>query len=187
MVRFAVIAVLGAAMLAAGCATTATGGGDSFAERVVGPYQLGGGDQLRIIVFDEETLSGEFFIDGTGVVSMPLIGEVEAMGKTVREFARDLEATLAGGYLNNPRVSVEVINYRPYYILGEVTTPGEYPYTDGLTVMNAVATAEGFTYRADERRVYIRSAGEREEREFLLSSETPVLPGDTLRIGERFF
>ena len=150
-------------------------------------YRLGSGDQLRIIVFGEEDLSGEFFVDGSGTVSMPLIGEVEAAGRTLQEFRADLEARLRDGYLTDPRVSAEVLNYRPFYILGEVEESGEYPYTDGLTVMNAVARAGGFTYRANTRVVYIQRADSDREVEVPLTASLRVMPGDTIRIAERFF
>ncbi len=150
-------------------------------------YVLGSGDQLRIIVFGEDNLSGEFFIDGAGMVSLPLVGEVAAAGKTVAEFRTELEARLSDGYLNDPRVSAEVLNYRPFYILGEVEESGEYPYTDGLTVMNAVARAGGFTYRANTRVVFIKRANTNAEIEVPLSATVRVMPGDTIRIAERFF
>ena len=93
-------------------------------------YNLGNGDRLRVTVFGEEDMSGEFLVDGTGQVSIPLVGEVPASGRSVREFQRELEARLLdGGILLKPRVRAEVINFRPYYILGEVGLPGEYPYT----------------------------------------------------------
>ena len=150
-------------------------------------YQLGSGDQLRVIVFGEENLSGEFLVDGGGTVSMPLIGELEAAGKTVQQFRVELEQRLSNGYLTNPRVSAEVLNYRPFYILGEVEESGEYPFSDGLTVMNAVARAGGFTYRANTRVVFIQRAGTSSEVETPLSPLLRVMPGDTIRIGERFF
>lgn len=150
-------------------------------------YQLGAGDQLRVIVFGEAELSGEFFVDGSGSVSVPLIGEVMAEGRTLAQFRSDLETRLADGYLTDPRVSAEVLNYRPFYILGEVENAGEYPYIDGLTVMNAVARAGGFTYRAQKRRVFIKRANSDVEIEIELSPTLRVLPGDTVRIPERFF
>ncbi|HUZ13472.1 MAG TPA: polysaccharide biosynthesis/export family protein [Caulobacteraceae bacterium] len=151
-------------------------------------YRLGSGDKLRIIVFGEKSLSGEFLVPGdSGAIGFPLIGDVQAAGLTVSQLADELESKLRDGFLKDPRVSVEVLNYRPYYILGEVVKPGEYPYSDGLTVLNAVATASGFTYRADTRKVYIRHANARHEVESKLASTTPVEPGDTIRIGERFF
>jgi len=150
-------------------------------------YRLGTGDQVRVIVFGENDLSGEFFVDGAGYVSVPLIGEVQASGKTLVEFRAELESLLADGYLIDPRVSAEVLNYRPFYILGEVENSGEYPYTDGLTVVNAVARAGGFTYRANERRVMIQRAGTTEEVQMELTPTLQVLPGDTIRVLERFF
>lgn len=155
--------------------------------REVPAYRLGAADKLRITVFGEEALSGEFLVNGSGQVSMPLIGEVQASGLTLPQFQERVAAALADGYLNEPRVSAEVLNYRPFYILGEVKKPGEYPYTAGLTVVNAVATAEGFTYRADTRRVYIKRADSTAENPYPLTTAIQVAPGDTIRIGERFF
>jgi polysaccharide export outer membrane protein len=106
---------------------------------------------------------------------------------TIPQFQKEVETALKNGYLKEPRVSVEVLNYRPFYILGEVTKPGEYPYTNGLTVQNAVATANGFTYRANTKKVFIKRADATEEREYPLTSNTQVAPGDTIRIAERFF
>ncbi|MBC6982489.1 polysaccharide biosynthesis/export family protein [Caulobacter sp. 17J80-11] len=150
-------------------------------------YRLGAADKLRVIVFGEETLSGEFVVSGAGTVSMPLIGEIKAAGLTVPQVQAAIEERLRDGYLKDPKVSTEVLNYRPFYILGEVKKPGEYPYTNALTVMNAAARAEGFTYRADTRRVFIKHANETAEREYPLTSSTPVAPGDTVRVGERYF
>ena len=155
--------------------------------RVLSEYRLGAGDKIRVITFGEDALTGEFYVSGAGKVSLPLVGEVPASGKTIREFQAEVETALKGGYLREPRVSVEVLNYRPFYILGEVNKPGEYPYTNGLTVMNAVATAEGFTYRANRKRVFIKRVDTEDEQEFPLNSTTPVAPGDTIRVVERFF
>lgn len=150
-------------------------------------YTLGSGDKLRITVFGEETLSGEFLVPGEGKIAFPLIGDVRASGLTVDELQKGIEAKLRDGYLKDPHVSIEVLNYRPFYILGEVMKPGEYPYTNGLTVLNAVATANGFTYRADTHKVYIKRPDSPTEEKMPLTSTTPVHPGDTIRVGERFF
>lgn len=150
-------------------------------------YQLGSGDKVRVTVFGEPSLSGEFYVTGSGKLSMPLVGEVKAEGLSVRQFQDSVEAALRDGYLKEPRVSVEVLNFRPFYILGEVTKPGTYPYTSGLTVQNAVATAGGYTYRADKGKVYIKHDGEEKETKVELTPSTKVGPGDTVRIGERFF
>lgn len=149
-------------------------------------YRLGPGDQLRITVFGENDLTGLYLVGSQGVIAYPLVGEVHAAGLTVLEFTESLQTALEQ-YLRAPNVSVEVANYRPFFILGEVQRPGTYPYSANLTVLNAVATAGGFTPRANRGRVFIRHANEPEEHAYPLQITTPVLPGDTVRIGERFF
>ena len=150
-------------------------------------YKLGTADKLRVIVFGETSLSGEFVISDTGEFAFPLIGNVQAAGLTVAQFQEALRTKLADGYLRDPRVSAEVENYRPFYILGEVQKPGEYPFTSGLTVLNAVATAGGFTYRANTKLVTIRHAGASKESPVRLTATSEVGPGDTILIKERFF
>ncbi len=150
-------------------------------------YTLGTGDQLRVIVFGEADLSGQFVVDDTGHVRLPLIGQVEASGRTVREFEVDVAAKLSQGYLKDPRVSIEVTNYRPFFIIGEVNKPGEYPYVNGMNVLNAVALAGGFTYRAREGEVYIQHSGNSKEEEVDVDTGGKVLPGDIIRVKERFF
>lgn len=155
-------------------------------QATVQDYRLGPGDRLRISVFGEPNLTGEFVVSTNGMVSYPLIGDHSAQGKTVGEFTDTLRTALTR-YVLRPNISVEVMNYRPFFILGEVENPGTYPYAAGLNVMNAVATAGGFNYRADTRRVFIKHADELAEREYGLTSTTPILPGDTVRIPERRF
>ena len=150
-------------------------------------YKLGTDDKLRVIVFGETSLSGEFVISDSGEIAFPLIGNVHAAGLTVAQFQEALRAKLADGYLRDPRVSAEVENYRPFYILGEVQKPGEYPFTSGLTVLNAVATAGGFTYRANTKVITIRHAGGSKEVPVRLTATSEVGPGDTILIKERFF
>ena len=150
-------------------------------------YRLGSGDKVRVTVYGEPDLSGEFFVTGSGLVSLPLVGEVKAAGLKVGEFQEAVQRALSDGYLKEPRVSAEVLGFRPFYILGEVTKPGTYPYTSGLTVLNAVATAGGYTYRADKKQVFIKRDGATTEVKTVLSPSTTVAPGDTIRIGERFF
>ena len=189
-----ITAVFGALLLSiAACQSTVTAGpraasGEEVEQQgSVGAYTLGNGDQLRITVFGQPDLSGQFEVDGTGAISMPLIGQVQALGLTTPELESHIVSMLEGDYILNPRVSAEVINYRPYYILGEVNRPGEYPYTSGLTVLNAVAAAGGFTYRAKKTVVFIKSVDSGEEQAFELTTSTVVRPGDTLRIDERLF
>ncbi|KDA01332.1 polysaccharide biosynthesis/export family protein [Hyphomonas oceanitis] len=150
-------------------------------------YTLGTGDKLRINVFGQPELSGQFVIDGTGAISLPLIGQVAATGSSSQELETAIAEKLSDGFLLEPRVSVEVTNYRPFYILGEVGRPGEYPFNSGLTVLNAVAAAGGFTYRANKKVVYIKSVGAEQEVKYELNTNTVVKPGDTLRVSERIF
>lgn len=150
-------------------------------------YTLGTGDKLRINVFGQPELSGQFVIDGTGAISLPLIGQVAATGSSSQELETAIAEKLSDGFLLEPRVSVEVTNYRPFYILGEVGRPGEYPFNSGLTVLNAVAAAGGFTYRANKKVVYIKSVGADQEMKYELNTNTVVKPGDTLRVSERIF
>jgi len=150
-------------------------------------YRLDTGDVLRVIVFGEEDLSGEFQIDGEGNVALPLIGQVLAGGRTVPEFQDAIAVSLRDGYLNDPKVSVEVLNFRPYYILGEVNAGGEFPFQTGMTVLNAVAIAGGFTYRANKDRIAIVHKGSSVPVSYRLNSELRVLPGDIITIEERIF
>lgn len=189
-----ILLLLIAAMMAflAACGST----GATQGARELGPvaqaqvnsaYTLGSSDRLRVTVFGHPDLSGEFEVDGTGQISLPLIGQKKAEGLSTSMLEQSITQTLASGYILDPRVSVEVINYRPFYILGEVGKPGEYPYTNGLTVQNAVAAAGGFSYRANKRTVYIKSMDSDREIAYELTPGTVVKPGDTLRIGERIF
>ncbi|MEZ5773378.1 MAG: polysaccharide biosynthesis/export family protein [Hyphomicrobiaceae bacterium] len=150
-------------------------------------YKLGPGDKVKVVVFREEQLSGEFEIDSTGHFSMPLVGRVEAAGHTQQELEQSITAALANGYLKDPKVSVLPSDLRPIYVLGEVKTAGEYPFKSGLNAVSAVALAGGFTYRADSSRVFIRRANEAFEREFPAAPTIVVMPGDTVRVAERYF
>jgi len=154
---------------------------------VDGNYQLSAGDKVNITVFDEPTMSGEFVVSSSGDISYPLVGNVNAQGMTLDQFQATLISRLMPDILKNPKVTVSVLNYRPYYILGEVNAPGEYPYTDNLNVMNAVAKASGFTYRAKTTKIYIRRAGESTEKVYDLTSDLKIAPGDTIRVTERYF
>ncbi len=189
--RIRVVSILMTLIFLSACASTPAAVREGAAEVPstfeVEDYRLGPGDRVRLSIFNEPELSGDFAVDGSGSVALPLIGEVKARGMTVREFEGAVETAFLDGYLKDPRVSAEVVSYRPFYILGEVKRPGTYPYQNGLTVLNAVATAEGFTYRARKGVVFIRRAGATEELKFPLTSSTPVMPGDTIRIEERYF
>ncbi len=176
-----------------GCAAASAGPVVSTGERYVATgqeddnYQLGAGDKIRVTVFNEETLSGEFSVGSEGTVSLPLIGDVGAKNKTPQQLATEVQTKLADGYLREPRVSIEVAQYRPFFILGEVKAPGQYPYASGMTVMNAIATAQGFTPRAAKKIAYIRKANTNTEIPMALTPTLRVYPGDTIRLGERYF
>lgn len=175
------LALIASASALGACSTMAPATGETV-EPV--EYRLGAGDQIRITVFNEPDLTGPFTVGAQGMIAYPLVGTIRAGGLTVPEFTEALREALSG-YLRNPSVAVEITNYRPFFILGEVQRPGTYPYSANLTVLNAVATAGGFTYRANRSRVFIRRANENVERSYPLTVATPVLPGDTVRIGER--
>jgi polysaccharide export outer membrane protein len=163
--------------------------GDRYAAPATQPveYRLDVGDKVKVSVYNEPTLTGEFWVNPDGTLSLPLIGTVPATGKSVGQIAADARTRFADGYLRDPKVSIEVIVFRPFYILGEVAAPGQYPYANGLTAMNAIATAKGFTPRADRDVVRIRKQGESVEANYRLTPELIVFPGDTILVGERFF
>jgi protein involved in polysaccharide export with SLBB domain len=149
-------------------------------------YQLGAGDKLRITVYKEEDLSGEYEVDSSGNVSMKMIGSVPAAGRTLPELSKAIEAKLLNGYLLDPRVAIDVLNYRPFYVLGEVNQPGSFPYVAGLTVLKAIALAGGYTFRARTSKIELIHANE-PDKPILVDPTTLILPGDIIRIKERFF
>jgi protein involved in polysaccharide export with SLBB domain len=153
--------------------------------KTVESYRLDAGDKVRITVFNEENLSGEFEIDGRGALAYPLVGTIAAQGLTPRELEQALVTKLNQGYLRDPSVSVEVLSYRPFYILGEVRTPGSYPYVNDMTVLNAVALAGGYTYRARTSSAVIKRSGS--DTEETVDPTTQVFPGDMITIKERYF
>ena len=148
-------------------------------------YTLGAGDKLKVIVFGHPNMSGEFSVAGDGSVSLPFVGNMKAGGLTIRQFERAVVDRLRPDYLKNPRVSVQVLNFRPFDIIGEVQRPGSYPYRSGMTVINAVAMAGGFTYRARESEFRIKRAvtGRFEK----AGKNTVVRPGDVIEVLERWF
>jgi polysaccharide export outer membrane protein len=168
---------------AGGAAAAGEGG---TAQLAAPAYTLDSGDRLRIVVFRHEDLSGEFDVDGLGSISMPLIGNVDAEGLTTRQLEERIAGQLRDGYLVDPQVSIEVLNYRPFFILGEVNQAGQYPYASGMTVLNAVALAGGFTFRAKENGITVQRGGSNAP-EVVVTPDTPILPGDIVRVPERFF
>jgi polysaccharide export outer membrane protein len=147
-------------------------------------YRLGVGDQLRITVFGHEDMSAESIeVDSAGRITLPLAGDLVVINRTLEEVKRMIVEALTPEYLKNPQVSVEVLEHSDFYILGEVANPGPYPYTGGTRVINAVAMAGGFTYRAVEDEFVISRNGQ----QFRARQETPIRPGDVIKVRERFF
>lgn len=150
-------------------------------------YYLDTGDQLRVTVFGQSDLSGDYTVDSTGAISVPLLPPIYARGLTADEFESAVEAELGARLLRNPNVSIQVTQFRPFYILGEIQNAGKYPYVSGMTVQSAAAIAGGFTYRANVDRVTItRTKGDRIV-EIGVDSTAVVMPGDTILVKERYF
>jgi polysaccharide biosynthesis/export protein len=152
-----------------------------------GPYALRPNDQVRVQVYNEPDITGDYQVDSAGYLSIPLAGRVKAAGLTASQLERSITSRLKGGILNDPRVTIQVSTYAPIYIHGEVKKSGEFPFRPGLTVMDAVAAAGGFTYRADDSRAYVRRSGAAAEFVYPLDARVLVFPGDNIRIPERYF
>ncbi|MGA7482889.1 MAG: polysaccharide biosynthesis/export family protein [Bradyrhizobium sp.] len=147
------------------------------------PYRLDAGDKLRVVVFGQEGLTNTYAIDAGGAITMPLIGAVAARGKTPAGLAADISARLRNGYIREPSVAVEVESYRPFFILGEVAAPGQYPYVPNMSVESAVAIAGGFSPRAKRDSVTLTHNAGRT----VVPLGTSISPGDTVLVGERWF
>jgi polysaccharide biosynthesis/export protein len=146
-------------------------------------YRLAPNDKLKITVFGAEDMSGDFAVNDAGNVSMPLVGDIKAAGLTPAEFARAIESRLREGYMKDPKVAVQANAYRPIYIFGEVTKPGEYPYASNMSVLNAVALGGGYSYRANQDYVIVSRGG----REYKANVTARLQPDDIVRVPERFF
>ena len=165
---------------------TAMLGGVATADDTASDYTLAAGDRIRVTVYGHDDLSGEFQLDGSGNIALPLIQTVAASGQTPHQLEQAITDRLQSEYLRNPLVSVEVVAQRPFYILGEVSAPGSYPYTAGITVVKAAALAGGFTYRANTKKVRITRDGNAEPIE-RASLQSEIKPGDVIEVPERFF
>jgi protein involved in polysaccharide export with SLBB domain len=179
---FFMLAVGGASSPTTAIAQTKQASGDA-----TGSYRLGPTDRIRLKVYGEADISGEYEIDSSGYASIPLAGRIRAAGLTTGQLEKSVAAALAKGIVRDPRVNIEIALYRPYYILGEVKKSGEYPYRIGMTILDAVASAGGFTYRANENKVFLRRAGGATEEVYPLDAPVRVFPGDNVRIPERYF
>jgi polysaccharide export outer membrane protein len=150
-------------------------------------YRLDAGDKLRIVVYGQDGLTNSYAVDASGNITMPLIGAVVARGSTPAELARAIAAKLRGGYIREPYVAVEVEQYRPFFILGEVAAPGQYPYVPNMTAESAVAIAGGYTPRAKKTGFKLTRRNEVGAVSAMVPPNMPLQPGDTLVIGERWF
>jgi protein involved in polysaccharide export with SLBB domain len=175
------------AMPMAGCATDIAPSPRGAKAPAPYVYRLAADDRVRVTVYGEPQLSGEFAVNSEGRISFPLLGMVAAQGRTVSELATGLTQALDASYYKNPHLVVDLIASRPVYVLGEVNKAGQYPYQSGMTALAAVATAGGFTYRANQKIVMIRHVGEASEEREPLTADLIVQPGDTVRIKERYF
>jgi polysaccharide export outer membrane protein len=162
-------------------------GGGISTERAAADYRLGPNDRTRIIVYGQPNLTGEFVLDGNGVLAFPLIGNVAATGMTPSELQRIIADKLDPDFLRNPSVSVEVASRRPFYVVGEVQKPGSYPYVTDMTVLNAIATAGGQSYRANMGSFYVKRMRDGKTVRVIATQETRLQPGDTVQVRERFF
>src|SRR6266849_3367363 len=181
--RLALLAIL--ALVLAACAPQAPG--PAVAVDFEAPYTLDSGDKLRVVVFGQDGLSNSYAVDAAGNITMPLIGAVYARERSPAALSQAIGAKLRNGYIREPHVAVEIEAYRPFFILGEVTAPGQYPYVANMTVETAVAIAGGFTPRAFKKNVELsRSSGGQTIRR-TVPAGTPVRPGDTITVKERWF
>lgn len=150
-------------------------------------YVLGPGDKIKLTVFGETDLSGDFTIDGTGNLALPLVGQVRAAGYNAPQLEQAIGSAFAQGYLKSPRISVEISTYRPFYIIGAVNRPGEYPYVNHMNAMNAIALAGGFTNSAVESTIFIRREGSNEEVSVPVDRTTQIYPGDVIKVHNTVF
>ena len=150
-------------------------------------YVLGPGDKLRLTVYGETDLSGEFTVDGSGYARLPLIGQTRAAGYTARQLEQVVANTLSRGYMKSPRVSVDISTYRPFYVIGAVNRPGQYPFVEHMNAMNAIALAGGFNQSAVESVIFVRREGGAKEEEVPVDQTTLIYPGDVVKVHTTFF
>ena len=152
-----------------------------------GPYTLDSGDRLRIVVFGQDGLTNSYAVDASGHIAMPLIGSVSARGLTTDQLASALSSKLRDGFIREPHVAVEVEAYRPFFILGEVTQPGQYPYVANMTAETAIAIAGGFGPRGSHESVILSRNYNGQQVRMAVPLNYPLRPGDTISVRERWF
>ncbi|MEM1038595.1 MAG: polysaccharide biosynthesis/export family protein [Pseudomonadota bacterium] len=170
-----------------GCATRYTPPPPAFHDILQAPYRLDAGDRVRVTVFEQTDLTNTYVIDKAGYIAFPLVGSVAARGQTIKEVEGQIAAKLAKGFIRSPDVSVEVDRYRPFFIMGEVGTAGQYTYVPGMTVQNAIAISGGFSARADQSSVDITRQINGKVLTGRVPVTDPIVPGDTIFIRERLF
>jgi len=156
-------------------------------ERPYIPTRIQSGDRIKVTVYGEDSLNGVYDVDPSGNVTVPLAGTVRAAGRSKGELQRDITAKYKGEYLQDPKVVVEVVGFRPFYLMGEIEKPGEYSYKSDLNILSAIAMAGGLTYRASRSTVLIQHPGQAIWQEYALAPTVMVGPGDLVRVPERYF
>jgi polysaccharide export outer membrane protein len=182
-------AALAAALLISGCAGNSLSDAEQkvMAQAATAPAKLQPGDQIRITVYGEDKLSGDFQLDQSGQISLPLAGTITAQGLTQSELEQALTKKFRSQYLKDPKVTVTIATLQPYYMMGEVKNPGQFAYKSGLNVLTALAIAGGPTYRANRTTVQIQRHGETSMHDYPISTTVPILPGDVIKVPERYF
>ena len=182
-------ALVAMAILVSGCSagTLSETETKSLAAAATGPAKLQPGDKITVYVYGEDKLSGEYQLNQSGQISLPLAGTIEAKGLTQSELEQALAKKFRSEYLKQPKVTVTIASLQPYYVMGEVEKPGEFAYKSGLNVLTALAIAGGPTYRASRSTVQIQRRGETSMREYPISASVPILPGDVVKVPERYF
>ena len=182
-------ALLAVALLVSGCGGGAISEAEqqSLAAAASAPATLQPGDKIRVVVFGEDKLGGEYELDQAGQISVPLAGTIKVQGMTQGELEQALAKKFRSEYLRNPKVTVTVATLAPYYMMGEVKSPGQFAYRSGLNVLTALAIAGGPTYRANRSTVQIQRRGEPTKRDYPISASVPILPGDVINVPERYF
>jgi polysaccharide export outer membrane protein len=177
------------ALLVSGCGAGSISDAEqqALAVAATAPATLQPGDKIRVVVFGEDKLSGEYELDQAGQISMPLSGTIKAQGLTQRALEQALAQKFRSEYLRNPKVTVTIATLAPYYMMGEIKNPGQFAYRSGLNVLTAMAIAGGPTYRANRSSVQIQRRGDTSMREYPISASVPVLPGDVIKVPERYF
>src|SRR5665213_2278345 len=150
-------------------------------------YTLDSGDKLRVVVFGQDGITNSYTVDASGNVTLPLIGTVPARGYSTQQLSKTITERLKQGYVREPHVTVEVEAYRPFFILGEVTNPGQYPYVANMTAETAIAIAGGFAPRASKGKVEVTRNNSQQQFHGDVPLNYPLRPGDTVVVKERWF